>query len=166
MADDQPRELGQITGYADLHRLMRERAAELNISRSDIDRLAGLASGHAGKLLAPRPIRRLGDDTLGFVLPALGMKLVAMEDLQAVERIRATTEPRDGSKDHSHNRVVILEFSRRHFQRMGRIGGANSRKYMTPAQASALGRRAAAARRQASRRRAQSSPYTSPCAGA
>jgi hypothetical protein len=142
---DQRREFGEICSYLDLHRLMRERAAELNVSRSEIDRLAGLASGHAGKLLAPRPIRRLGDDTLGFVLPALGMKLIAVEDLQAVERINATAEPRDDGKDHSA--VVTLQFSRRHFQRIGRRGGAASRKYMTRAAASALGRKAAAARR-------------------
>jgi hypothetical protein len=148
---DQPRELGEVYSYTDLHRLMRLRAAELKISRSEIDRLAGLASGHAGKILAPRPLRRAGDQTIPFLLPALGMKLIAVEDLQAVERIKTRAEPRDEGKDHSS--VVILEFSRRHFRRIGRKGGQNSRRFLSPKERTRLARRAGLASAEARRKR-------------
>ena len=65
---DQPRREIEVRGYADLHTALRERATELKISRNEIDRLAGLVSGHAGKILAPRPLRRMQDETLAFML--------------------------------------------------------------------------------------------------
>jgi hypothetical protein len=153
MTDQPRRELGEVTCYSDVHRLMRERAVELNISRSEIDRLAKLTPGHAGKLLAPKPIRKAGEATLPFLLPALGMKLIAVEDMQAVERIKTTAAPRDESR--VHNTVVSFQLSRRHFQRMGRIGGANSRKYLLPAERTRLARKAGLASAQARRRRQQ-----------
>jgi hypothetical protein len=138
---DQPRrELANVTSYNDLHVAMRARAAELKISRAEIDRLAGLASGHAGKLLAPRPLKRLGDDLVGFVIPALAMKLVLIEDLQSLAQIRARSRIRDERAVRSA--AVEFTISRRFLRRIGKKGGANSRKYMTRARASALSRKA------------------------
>jgi hypothetical protein len=86
---DQPRQIGQVASYGDLHRLLRERADELNLSRVQIDEIAGLAGGHSSKILSPRPLRRIGDSTLAVLLPALGAKLLLVEDPQALARIRA-----------------------------------------------------------------------------
>jgi hypothetical protein len=48
--------LGEVWSYEDLHRIMRARANDLNLSREAIDAIAGLQSGYAAKLLSPRPI--------------------------------------------------------------------------------------------------------------
>jgi hypothetical protein len=48
--------------------------------RLDLDARAGLADGHAGKLLGPAQVKRLGMISLGLVLQALGVKLIMVED--------------------------------------------------------------------------------------
>jgi hypothetical protein len=143
--------LGTFESYSDLHHIMRARAADLRISRTEVDRLARLTPGHVSKLLAPRPIRKAGESTLPFLLSALGIRLIALTDPQSEERINATAAPRDESRVHSD--VVTLQFSRRHFQRMGRIGGAASRKYLSPEERTRLARKAGFSSAEARRKR-------------
>jgi hypothetical protein len=134
--------LGQIASYADLHRLMRVRADELQLSRLTIDRLAGLPSGYASKVLAPKPARGLSDrNLLGFMLPALGMKLVAVEDDEILAIIRGKADKRDNTKT-SHSAVVSFSLSKRFLRKIGRKGGANSRKYLSRERVTELARKA------------------------
>jgi hypothetical protein len=137
-----------VESYAAVHELLRARADELGLSREVIDELAGLQSGYAGKVLAPVPIRRASLETLLLMFSALGLRLVVVEDETALERLRDRTQPRSrvGGASLMHSDVVQLKFSRRHFRRIGRKGGGNSRKGMGPEEASRLGRRAALAR--------------------
>ena len=149
---DQPQPLGAVAelvgvvhGYADIHAILRARAEQLNISRVDLDRLTHLAPGYCGKLLAPTPIRKPSDETLHFLLPALGLKMVLMTDPQSVERIRQTTQPRDASRA-VHAAVTHYSLSHRFLRRIGRLGGKARAKSLTPAQRSRLARKAAKAR--------------------
>lgn len=137
----EPRILGPVACYADLHELMRARADELEITRASLDRLACLPAGYAAKLLSPKPMKKLSDETLGFAMPALGMKLVAIEDLEAVEMLRARADKRRSVT--MLGAAVHIVVSRRELKRRSRKGGANSRKYMPKGAASKLGRRAA-----------------------
>jgi len=52
----------------------------LEVSLEGFDVIVGLTRGHSSKLFAPSPMRRLGMATLGPVLEALGMKLIAAVD--------------------------------------------------------------------------------------
>ncbi len=70
-----PRVLAVATDYASLLDIFRARAAELGITRTEIDEIGGLASGHAGKLLAPRPTKGLGMRSLCLMLGALALRL-------------------------------------------------------------------------------------------
>src|SRR6266511_3696164 len=85
-----------IRSYEDLHRFLRARAEALNISRLTIDEATGLPAGYASKLLAPRPGKRIGSLSMGLMLGALGVKLVAYEDELALKKIRPLLEPRTG----------------------------------------------------------------------
>jgi hypothetical protein len=87
--------LGEFRDYNGLHLILRKRADELSLSRTSIDDLAGLQDGYSSKLLAPNPGKRLGPLTIGLLLPALGMKLVAVEDEEALVKIRSRTSPRN-----------------------------------------------------------------------
>jgi hypothetical protein len=69
-----------IRSYDDLHRFLRARAEELNVSREEIDRVGGLTPGYAAKLLAPRPIKKLGATTFALTLGAMGIMLLPVED--------------------------------------------------------------------------------------
>jgi hypothetical protein len=67
-------------GYDGLQRGLRARADELQLSRTQIEELAGLTGGHASKLLAPYPIKAIGRTTLGPMLYALKLKLLIVPD--------------------------------------------------------------------------------------
>jgi hypothetical protein len=75
--------LGEIHSYSDLHRILRDRRALLEVSLDGLDVIVGLTRGHSSKLFAPSPLRRLGMSTLGPVLEALGVKLIAAVDEDA-----------------------------------------------------------------------------------
>jgi hypothetical protein len=63
-----------------LHRSLRARADELQLSRTQIEELAGLTGGHAAKILAPYPMRAIGRTTLGPMLYALKLKILVVPD--------------------------------------------------------------------------------------
>jgi hypothetical protein len=84
-----------ISSYDDLVSAFRERVDGLNISRRELDHLAGIAAGHSGKLLGERQVKRFGAVTLGPVLGALGLKLILIEDPEQTVKIRKRAEQRD-----------------------------------------------------------------------
>jgi hypothetical protein len=141
--------LGAVASYNDLHDVLRARAEELALSREMIDERAGVQSGYSAKILAPRPIRRLGAFVIELICPALVVKLIAVEDTDALARLKGKAERRHLTGAASlHNGAVEFKFSRRYFQKIGKQGGANSRKGMSRARARAraLARRANAIR--------------------
>jgi hypothetical protein len=144
------RVLGEVLSYADLHGLLRGRAEELGLSRETLDEISGLQPGYSSKLLSARPIKKLGFASMPALLPALGVKLVLMVDEQQTAALqRRITAGTAGTRRAANVRVQAVHqivFTRRRLQKMGRKGGANSRAYMTPRQASELGKRAAYAR--------------------
>jgi hypothetical protein len=92
------RQIGIARDYADLHRLLRARAEQLDVSRLVLDEIAGLQSGYSSTLLAPRPRKRLGHMSLGAMLGALGLALVVVEDAAQLARIRSRLVPRRGRR--------------------------------------------------------------------
>jgi hypothetical protein len=97
------------------------------------------------------------------MLGALGMKLIAVVDEEAVARFASRVPVRNEACTH-YNDVITLRLTRRHMQKLGQNGaqvrwaaarkmhaaavkgGTNSRKNMTRRQASELARKAAIAR--------------------
>jgi hypothetical protein len=83
-----------ICSMPELLAAIRARRDALNISHETIDDLAGLPAGYTSKLLSPDPIRGIGYMSLGAVLGALGMALIAVEDSAAVTRVHEKWVPR------------------------------------------------------------------------
>lgn len=75
--------------------VIRGRLDELRMSHASLENLAGLASGHVGKVLGPAPVKRFGLDALWLVLPALGLKMVIEQDMDAVRVMEKRWEIRD-----------------------------------------------------------------------
>ncbi len=73
---------------ADMLAALRARADGLGLTRATIGTAAGLASGHAEKLLCDPPLRQIAWQTLEFLLPALGLKMLLAVDDQSMERVR------------------------------------------------------------------------------
>ena len=140
--------LGTVRSYSDLHEIMRNRADELEITRDALDELAGLQTGYSGKVLAPRPIRRIiprsNDLVLGLMLPALGMKLIAVVDEEALERIKNRRVKR--KLPSVLGTTIHLQFSRKELKKRQRNGGNNRRENLTPKRRSEISRNAALAR--------------------
>ncbi len=142
--------LGEITDYPSMMRVLRERANELHINRSDPDTatITGLPEKYLTKLLGPRPVRRIGMKSMGAVLGGLRIKFIVVIDDEA-ERLYQLRARRHGMRmpvrDERlvRNGVVQQEFSRNHYRKMGRKGGPNSRKFMTKRRARQLARNAA-----------------------
>jgi hypothetical protein len=102
-----PARLGQaITTYRILVETFRQRADELELSRSEIDRIAGLPSGYAGKILsvgAAKKPKRMGMISLENMLATLGLKIILIEDEAATARTLALRVPVDQAQQRFGN---------------------------------------------------------------
>ena len=72
----------------DIVAALRARRDELNISHETIDAIALWADGYCSKVLAPKPMKGLGELSLPSLLEALGVALVLVEDSAAADRVR------------------------------------------------------------------------------
>jgi hypothetical protein len=118
-ASDAPRVLGEFSDYDQMITVLRQRAADLNLSGETIDAVSGLPSRYAAKLLGPQMIRRLGATSLGPFFGALAVRGVLLEDRAALARLRSRTRPRNQSYVRSAPSIV---FTVRFFQRIGKKG--------------------------------------------
>jgi hypothetical protein len=90
-----------ISEYSALVETFRARAAELELSRAEIDRLSGMADGYASKLLgragtapgANKKKRRMLPTSLDLVLNVLGLRIVFIVDEVATARTLARRIP-------------------------------------------------------------------------
>ena len=69
-----------ILDYEALHEMFRDRVEDLNTSRDSIDVAGKFTPGYAAKLLCNPPMRMLSRESLGKMLDATGMVLVAVVD--------------------------------------------------------------------------------------
>lgn len=99
--------LGTVRDYSDLRAVLRKVAELRNISREEIDRLAGWPTGFAGKVLANEPTRNLGPNTIAGGLGALGVMLIAVDDPAALAKFTARAEQRDGKQVRSSHRMKV-----------------------------------------------------------
>ena len=72
----------------DLRVLFRQRIASLGITYETADTIAGLPAGYTAKLLGPTPLRRFGPVALEALMGATGLKLLAVEDAEALARVK------------------------------------------------------------------------------
>jgi hypothetical protein len=141
-----PRVLGEFQTFEQLQPLLRARAEELQLSREQIDEIAGFCQGFANKLLAPRPTKKLGTVSLPLMIGALAVRLVVVEDAEQRAKIAARGLRRVQNLARHANSVHTFIHSARHMRRVRKLGGQNSRKYLPPAERTRLARKAAFAR--------------------
>jgi hypothetical protein len=135
------------TGYAGLIAAFRAAAAarHIAIGSENVATVSGLPSNYVAKLLQPRPTKRIGAISLGPLLGVLGLKLVVLEDPEAVARFSSRIEQRNGS---SVRTAATHQFSlsNRFLKKIGAEGGKARAKKLTPSQRSRSSRKAALAR--------------------
>ena len=80
------KQLAIVNEYNAFHRVLRQRAEELKAAQGTLDEVSGMTSGYVAKLLGEGKSRRIGWESLGPLLGALGLKLVLCEDANAMRR--------------------------------------------------------------------------------
>jgi hypothetical protein len=102
-----------ITDYRTLVETCRARADELELSRLEIDRLGGLPTGYAGKLLGKngsepgRKHKKMWPIALESMLGVLGLKILLIEDDAATARTLALRTPVDRANQRFGNACRI-----------------------------------------------------------
>jgi hypothetical protein len=112
----------KVRGLEDVHHAARARAEQLNVSREDIDELAGLTGGLSSKLLCDPPLSRMGWQSAPKLLAALGLKLIIAEDHEQCALMR----PYWGGRQASVARTVPIGPSP--WERAGELRRAQCRK--------------------------------------
>ena len=69
-----------VADYPAFIETLRDRSEQMEIPRLELDRIAGLAEGHSGKLLSTHPVKNFGMKTVWPVLQSLGLVLCVLED--------------------------------------------------------------------------------------
>lgn len=75
-----PHPIALLRSHDDLRRAVRQWCAENRITRMELDARAGLADGHASKLLAIHPHKKFGSKSMWRVLAANGLMLALVVD--------------------------------------------------------------------------------------
>lgn len=147
-ATDGVRVFASVGSLEEIHDALRTRFEALELSRATIDAAAGLAEGHASKLLAMPPIRRFGDLSLFTTLEAAGLRLALIEDPAALTRARehekrarhqVRCQPAGTPRMIAASRPTVL-------RELATAGGKARMAKLTPAGRRRLGRLAAKAR--------------------
>ena len=86
--------LGEVHDYGDLHRVLRARREQLNISLECLDAITGLAPRFCSRALGPAQVKScMGRISLGALLGGLAVKLIAVIDEEQLQRIRNRLQP-------------------------------------------------------------------------
>ena len=135
----------EIVEYSDFMQALRARVNELQIQGDSFCEFAGLARGYLSKLLTIRSVRRVGMQSMGPLLSAMGVKLQMVEDPAGTARLRRLS-PRNPSYVRAMPASACIVLTPRMLQRIRRLGGQARMAKLTPKQRSELGRKAALAR--------------------
>jgi hypothetical protein len=152
VAPPQQQVLAQITDYPSMLFAMRARAAErqIAISSDEAAHVAGLSDRRLTQILSLRTlrnvqsVRRVGITSLGPVLGLLGVRLLMVEDEEALKRFGKRLKVRNGNLAHSG--VVHHVQSVKFLKTIGKKGGRARMYTMDAKQRSASARNAALAR--------------------
>lgn len=84
-----------VTDMEALHEAFRERIEDLETTHIEIDAAGKLQPGYTSKLLAPKPMKQFGKESLPRMLKATGMALVLVIDDERFAPIKAMLAKRE-----------------------------------------------------------------------
>ena len=135
----------EIVEYSDFMQALRARVNELQIQGDSFCEFAGLARGYLSKLLTIRSVRRVGMQSMGPLLSAMGVKLQMVEDPAGTARLRRLP-PRNLSYVRTMPADACIVLTPRMLARIRRLGGQARMAQLTAKERRALARKAALAR--------------------
>jgi hypothetical protein len=135
--------------YEALVEALKRRAGELEISYSDLEAIAGLPAGFAGKVFGPSQTKRFGHLSLFNTLPALGLRLTLAVDPEALRRYAQRGLKRNGKQARVGN-FSQQRVSKRIISRVQRYFGLRSARKRKIARLAVEAKKTAASARQQS----------------
>ena len=135
----------EIVEYSDFMQALRARVNELQIQGDSFCEFAGLARGYLSKLLTIRSVRRVGMQSMGPLLSAMGVKLVMIEDPAGTARLRRLP-PRNPSYVRAMPADACMVLTPRMLARIRKAGGRARMAQLSAKERSELARKAALAR--------------------
>ena len=119
--------LGVCRVADDLRAILRARFAELGISFETVDHIAGLPTRYTAKVLGLQPTKTFGQISLDALLGAAGIMLIAVEDLEALDRVRARLTPLQRvDSGGAGRRRIIVKLTPQFMREIGKLGGLKS----------------------------------------
>lgn len=134
-----------VRDYDQLIAALRARVAELGVSLETVEGVAGLPERYAIKLLAPIPVKGVGRASLGPMLGALGLKIVVVEDAEALARVARRLVRKEAQYANTGMRTEKSHVNTGDSE-WGRIMAARRMVLISPRQRTRLAKRAARAR--------------------
>jgi hypothetical protein len=149
--------LAEFVDYDGLRRALNAVRDHRDLSFELMDQITGAPAGYFSKLLGPRPVRRIGLNSLGWALGGLGIKCVLIEDPAALLLIQSRFKSRDVPhlKSVMRSGVTHMIVQHRRMSMIGRKGRKSRWDSMTLKQRTAWGKRMAKSRWKKHKRRAR-----------
>jgi hypothetical protein len=161
MTDDR-RIIGEASNYDEVIEVFRQRLVELKLTRECLDSVTGLPSGYCAKLCSIPPVKCFGRKSLGFVLAGTAMKILFVEDTEALARFsKQFTESTKPELADAKIDVVNFQISRRKLSVIGRRGGNNRAEKLSAKRRARIAQKAgkASGRKRRRRLRRRGRPY-------
>lgn len=144
---DGPREIATVWDYAGFLAACKARIHEqrIGLNSPGAAEITGLHKDHLAKIVSEKSGRFFTPLTLGPLLGLLGMKIVLVEDKDAMGRMSRRLEKRTmfGRSLHLRGDSVHFSVTKAQWAEIQKKGGENSRSGMSARNASKLGRKAA-----------------------
>jgi hypothetical protein len=142
----QPRVIAdEIVEYSDFMQALRDRVSEMQIQGDSFCEFAGLPRGYLSKLLTIRNVRRVGLQSMGPLLSAMGVKLQLVEDPAGTARLRRLS-PRNPSFVRTMRADACIVLTPKMLVRIRKLGGQARMARLTAKERRELARKAALAR--------------------
>ena len=120
-APQPPAVIAEINYQNGYQALVHAQERKIAITSPHIAQMANLPDYYICKLLSVHPMRRIGMISLGPLLGVLGIKLLMVEDPEAVARYNGRLPQRNETCVHN-GAAITFTFSRRHMQKIGQNG--------------------------------------------
>jgi hypothetical protein len=143
-----PRQIAVCRSFEELRNAIAAFCEQQRVTRRDLDRRAGLAEGHSGKLLSPRARKKFGSVSFRWVLAALDLEIVVQRRPDAAA---TAIEQNHADVNASERKPAPNDWRRNRGSAWGKRMAARRALTMTAEQRSASARKAAQARWEAVR---------------
>ena len=155
------RRLGEIVDYDGMIAVVKSRMIELGITNDTLELITGLPDRYVAKLLSKS--KNLGPMSFGVIVQGLGMKLAAIEDHAATQKMRSRWKHRKKAAPIAKplsSMTIIPDFNS-FMRRLGKRGGKARTANLSPTKRRRIARLGGLARWKVRREARRSRPDSS-----